>query len=78
MSLKHWNHDAERDGRAVLRIGDLRYERQAVRVTDPELLAALRAETLERASRFFGKPLLDVPTDPEAIWFFRMDPRASG
>jgi hypothetical protein len=76
-SLKHWNQDAVRDGRAVLRIAGKRYERQAVRVTDPEMLAALRTHTEEAVQRFFGAPLLPGPADPDAIWFFRMDPRAS-
>ena len=74
-SVKHWNQDAERDGRVVLRIAGKRYERQAVRVTDPAQLVTLRAITEEKASKFFPEPLLDVPGDPEAIWFFRMDPR---
>jgi hypothetical protein len=77
-SVKHWHEDAARDGRVVLRIAGKRYERQAVRVTDPELLAALRTHTEEGVQRFFGASLLPGPADPDAIWFFRMDPRASG
>ncbi len=73
--LKRWHEDALRDGRVVLRIGGKRYERQAVRVTDPELLVTLRSMTEELANQYFSSPLLDVPTDPDAIWFFRMDPR---
>jgi hypothetical protein len=74
-AVKHWHEDAVRDGRVVLRIAGKRYERQAVRVTDPGQLATLRAITDEKAQKFFPKPLLPVPGDPEAIWFFRMDPR---
>ena len=75
-AVKHWHEDALRDGRAVLRIEGKRYERQAVRVTDPALLAALRSIFEERAKQYMGTGgLLDVPADPEAIWFFRMDPR---
>ena len=77
-SVKHWHEDASRDGRAVLRIAGKRYERQALRVTDPELLTALRAQTEHGVEAFFGAPLLPGPADPDAIWFFRMDPRASG
>jgi hypothetical protein len=53
------------------------YERQAVRVTDPELLATLSSITEERAKQYLSSlgGLLDVPGDPEAIWFLRMDPR---
>ena len=74
--FKHWHEDALRGGRAVLRIAGKRYERQAVRVTDPEQLAKLRSIFEERAKKYLGSgSLLDVPADPEAIWFFRMDPR---
>ncbi len=73
--LKRWQEHALRDGRVVLRIAGKRYERQAVRETDPERLATLRSIWEEMASRFFSSPLLDVPTDPKEIWFFRMDPR---
>jgi hypothetical protein len=75
-SVKHWHEDALHDGRVVLRVSGKRYERQAVRVTDPELLATLRSRLEDGAKRYFGPDgLLDVPADPEAIWFFRMDPR---
>ncbi len=73
--LKRWHEDALRDGRAVVRIGGKRYERQAVRVTGPELLVTLRSMVEELANQYFSSPLLDVPTDPKEIWFFRMDPR---
>ncbi|HKC50174.1 MAG TPA: hypothetical protein VKF60_05225 [Myxococcota bacterium] len=75
-SVKRWHEDALRDGRVVLRVAGKRYERQAVRVTDPELLATLRSIFEERAKQYLGTgALLDVPADPDAIWFFRMDPR---
>ncbi len=47
--FKRWHEDALRDGRVVLRIDGKRYERQAVRVTDPDLLAALRLQLEEMA-----------------------------
>jgi hypothetical protein len=76
-TFKHWHQDALRDGRVVLRVSGKRYERQAVRVTDPELLAKLRSITEERARKYMAKAggLLDVPADPDSIWFFRMEPR---
>jgi hypothetical protein len=75
-SVKHWHEDALRDGRVVLRIAGKRYERNAVRVTDPEQLATLRSIIEKAANQVFTPPgLLDVPVDPDAIWFFRMDPR---
>ena len=78
-AVKHWNEDAVRDGRVVIRTGGKRYERQAVRVTDPELLAKLRSLMEEKAAKYMHVTLRDdVPADPEAIWFFRLDPRPAG
>jgi hypothetical protein len=76
LSVKHWHEDAIRDGRVVLRIAGKRYERQAVRVTDPELLATLRSKIEAAAAAYLEVAQLpDVPADTDAIWFFRMDPR---
>lgn len=77
--FKRWHEDAQRDGRAVLRIDGKRYQRQAVRVTDPELLAALRLQLEGMARQMVAPdPLADAPTEgPRDIWFFRMDPRAA-
>ena len=78
LMVKHWHEDAVRDGRTVLRIAGNRYELQAVRVTDPALLAALRAELEIAGARYFGVAAFPAaPADPDAIWFFRMDPRAT-
>ncbi len=74
-TVKHWHEDALRDGRVVLRIAGKRYERQAVRVTDPALLAALRSIMEEKAATYLKVKLSDAPADPDAIWFFRIDPR---
>lgn len=75
--FKRWHEDALRDGRVVLRIDGKRYERQAVRVTDPELLAALRLQLEEMARQWVSpEPLAGAPTDgPSDIWFFRIEPR---
>jgi len=74
--FKRWHEDVLLDGRVVLRLGDKRYERQAVRVTDPELLTILRLEVEKGAARVFEAPLGEVPTDgPRDILFFRMEPR---
>jgi hypothetical protein len=76
--FKRWHEDVLLDGRVVVRIGGKRYERQAVRVTDPDLLTALRSEVEKEAARMFGAPLGEVPTDgPRDIWFFRLEPRPS-
>ncbi len=74
--FKRWHEDASEDGRVVVRIRDTRYRRQAVRVTDPELVAKLRTRVEEEAEKMLGAPLGEVPTDdPNDIWFFRLDPR---
>jgi len=73
-AFRTWHEHAMRDGRAVVRVEGKRYPRQAMRVTDPDVLAALRA-IVERAGGPASPRLSEVPADPEAIWFFRMDPR---
>ena len=75
--FKGWHKDAVADGRAVLRIDGKRYERQAVRVTDPELLSALRIQLEGMAREWIAPAVLDeAPTEgPNDIWFFRMDSR---
>jgi hypothetical protein len=75
--FKRWHEDALHDGRVVLRIDGKRYERQAVRVTDPELEAALRAQLEEMARHWVApEPLADAPAEePNDIWFFRIEPR---
>lgn len=75
--FKRWHLDADRDGRVVLRINGKRYERQAVRVTDPKVDAALRAQLIVMVENWstpeeYGS---EVPDPPNDIWFFRMDPR---
>ncbi len=78
--FKRWHEDALRDGRVVLRIDGKRYERQALRVTDPELVAKLRLQLEEMATQWVApEPLGEAPADgPKDIWFFRMDPRPAG
>ncbi len=75
--LKRWHEDALRDGRVVIRIRGTRYACQATRVTDPNLLDVLRGELEQRAEGFLSAPLAQTPSDPDAIWFFRLDPRTA-
>lgn len=76
--FKDWHEDALEDGRVVVRVDGVRYEGQAVRVTNPVLDAALRAQLETMAARFVAPdPLPPAPTEPpNDIWFFRIDPRA--
>jgi hypothetical protein len=69
---KQWPHQVLRDGRAVVRIDEERYERHAVRVTDPGLHAELSADLTAK----YGTTPGFTPT-PESVWFFRLDPRAA-
>ena len=74
--FKRWHKDALRDGRVVLRVAGKRYERQAVRVTDSEILTLLRLRVETAAESSFSAPLREASIDgPGDIWFFRMDPR---
>jgi hypothetical protein len=66
--LKQWPHEAMEDGRVVLRIDDTRYERHAVRVEDPRLFSALVARMAEKYGAW-------EDAGPDAVWFFRLDPR---
>jgi hypothetical protein len=67
---KQWPHEAEKDGRSVLRIDGKRYERNAERVTDPALVAELMRLAAEKYG--YGDP--DSAGDG-GVWFFRMEPR---
>lgn len=69
---KTWPHQALRDGRVVLRIDGRRYERQAVRETDSELLRRLGAEV----ARKYGVGDEEAAVAGEDVWFFRIDPRS--
>lgn len=61
--VKRWHQHALRDGRAVVRIRGKRYEREAVRETDPQCLAALNGAVEERARSFLSSPLKETPAD---------------
>lgn len=75
--FKQWHKDAVRDGRVVFRIDGKLYERQLVRVTEPDLLAALRSQVEALAREWIApEPFGDAPNEgPRDIWFFRVDPR---
>jgi hypothetical protein len=67
---KQWPHEAERDGRALLRLDGRIYPVRAERVTDPVLHAELGK--LSAAKYGFGG---GEPPDPDQVWFFRLSPR---
>ncbi len=69
---KQWPIEAERDGRAVLRIGGVRYERTLVRVRDPELVAAVVAEF----ARKYVPGVTSAAVESESLWIFELAPRS--
>ena len=70
---KQWPHEAEKDGRALLRHDGKLYPLQADRVTD----ARLHAELGQLAVAKYGYGG-DGPPDPAKVWFFRLSPRGQG
>lgn len=70
---KHWPYEAQKDGRAILRVDGKLYERQLVRVEEGPLVAPLTAEL---SRKYLG----GEPIPPEAVsggylWLFEMAPR---
>lgn len=68
---KQWPHEAEQDGRAVIRVGDTRYERRLVRIHDRALLEALAAE----AHRKYGVEITADAIEAGEAWAFELEPR---
>ena len=68
---KHWPIEAERDGRAILRIGGKLYARQLVRVQDPAVIAPLTQEI----SRKYGAPATPETVTSGSLWLFELAPR---
>jgi hypothetical protein len=71
--FKTWHREALDDGRSVLRLGDRRYERQLVRVTDEALIAELAPLAAKKYELGGGGPV-----DPSRGWFFHVVPRGGG
>jgi hypothetical protein len=68
---KHWPIEAERDGRAILRIGGKLYPRQLMRVQDPAVIAPLTQEI----SRKYGAPATPETVTSGSLWLFELAPR---
>jgi hypothetical protein len=69
---KQWPEQAVADGRAIVRIEGKRYGTRAVRVTDPDLFAALARLAGEKYA-LGGEGGRDL--DPETTWFFQLQTR---
>jgi hypothetical protein len=74
---KQWPHDAMKDGRAVIRIDGKRYEREAVRVTDPALFWPVVKESRRKYGSGENQALPDPlpPLEATGVWLFEMAPR---
>lgn len=70
---KQWPHEAERDGRIVLRVGDKLYERQLVRVESGPLLAPITAELSRKYASGADIPVEAVTSGD--LWLFELAPR---
>ena len=72
---KQWPVEAEKDGRAILRIGDRLYERQLVRIEAGPLLAPLTAEL---GRKYLGGPGRVAPeaVTSGSLWLFELAPRS--
>jgi hypothetical protein len=69
---KQWPAQAERDGRAIIRVDGKRYERRLVRVTDDlPLIEALTAEI----HRKYGAPATPATVESGSLLLFALEPR---
>ena len=70
---KRWPHEAEKDPRILLRIGDSLYERQLVRIQDGPSVAPLLAE-LSRKYTGGGEIPIEAVTSGY-LWLYELAPR---
>ena len=68
---KTWPHQAERDGRAVLRIDGKRYERQLQRIESGPSLDGITASIAEKYSYNISRELVESGD----VWMFEAGPR---
>ena len=71
---KKWPAQAERDGRAILRIDGKRYERQLVRIITGGVVEGVTAEF----SRKYGAGMTPAAIEAENTWLFELAPRPAG
>jgi hypothetical protein len=76
---KQWPIDAMNDGRSVVRISGKRYERHAIRVTEPALFWSLTKEVMRKYRPLKDEDLPDElpPLESTGVWFFELAPRGS-
>ena len=70
---KHWPKEAEEDGRALLRVDGMLYERQLVRIREGDVVPAILAELGRKYV-----PGGDIPVEQVTsgnLWLFELRPR---
>ena len=67
---KQWPVEAERDGRAIVRIEGKRYQRTLVRIKTGSVLDGVTAEL----NRKYGFTVMPAAVEAEAIWIFELAP----
>ena len=67
---KQWPVEAERDGRAVLRVDGKRYPRQLQRIVGGDLVAPL----VQELARKYAVPVTRAAFDSGYLWLFEMLP----
>jgi len=71
---KQWPHEAEKDPRILLRIGDALYERELVRVEDGPVVEPLLAELSRKYAGGEEIPMEAVTSG--YLWLFELAPRS--
>ncbi len=67
---KQWPVEAQRDGRAVLRVDGKRYQRQLRRIEGGELVGPL----VQEVARKYSVPVTQASFDSGFLWFFELAP----
>ena len=70
---KKWPHEAERDGRAVIRVAGKRYERDVVRIHDPALIEPLAEEIRRKYPQ--TRTMSTSAAQSGDAWFYALPPR---
>ncbi len=68
---KHWPAQAERDGRAVIRIDGIRYERQLVRIQSGDILDGITAAITSK----YPSQTTRAAVESGGAWLFEAAPR---
>ena len=68
---KHWPGQAERDGRAVIRIDGTRYERQLVRIKSGDVLEGITAAITSK----YPSQTTRAAVEAGDTWLFEAAPR---